>query len=70
MSNWVSIEDRLPDVDVLVLIHHTFYRVNSITTAFMHTDGDFETEGDVVGCELVTHWQPLPEPPKNQPGGK
>lgn len=59
---WISVEDRLPEVDetgytyVLVCMDDEF-----ITTADFTTDESFglwEDSGE------VTHWMPLPEPPK------
>lgn len=66
MSEWISVEERLPDdmdaevtVDALAyedgVIHQAFYDKSS--GVWIDTDGD-ELHGE------VTHWMPLPEPPK------
>jgi hypothetical protein len=53
MGEWIPVDERLPDEEVRVLA----------------TDGDkvFESEywsGRWEWCADVTHWMPLPEPPK------
>ena len=70
--SWISVEDRLPDGAQRVLVNHKLcgrivaglvgnYDVNTgVFTPIrwgVINDIDFEFED-------VTHWQPLPEPPK------
>ena len=69
---WIPVTERLPDkefweyqkkygqdnMEVLVMIKGA----KEATTLYYDVDGDFSDEnGDTW---LVTHWQPLPEPPK------
>ena len=62
MSEWISVKDRLPEVDEYVLMHSYSCK----------TDIGFLTEDGVFGCDVgyyleigdVTHWMPLPEQPK------
>ena len=64
-TNWVSVEDRLPEVYtarssdwVLVLTRDGAQHI--ATYDHKHKDWDSNSNrGDIV-----THWQPLPEPPK------
>jgi hypothetical protein len=67
-DGWISVEDRLPDnyVGVLVYIENQ----DTIANAHREQNGDWvafydntliTNEGKEKG---VTHWQPLPEPPK------
>lgn len=65
MSEWISIKDRLPDVigDYLCYddgagIAWAFFN-SAKQWAYSHLDGD---NGYYV---FVTHWMPLPEPPKD-----
>ena len=59
MNNWISVEDRLPDVDREVLINsHGFCYVT------YHCGEYWETEDLECSEDSITHWQPLPEPPK------
>lgn len=56
-NGWVSVETKLPDdhIDVIVLRNG---EVNCLRFAYGNFyDFGYEQDG-------VTHWQPLPEPPK------
>lgn len=66
MSNWISVEDRLPEhgEKVLTIKSNGVFLVSHI----IHHDEGFTpnwqyTITDRIGVN-VTHWQPLPEPPK------
>lgn len=56
--NWISVKDKLPGPleDVLVC-----YTCGKVTCGYKHYSGDWSLEG-LYGP--VTHWMPLPEPPK------
>ena len=61
-AGWISVKDRLPEVGVDVLTaskagYESFYMVDCIV------NGDWWLQ---AGEEVlpVTHWMPLPEPPK------
>lgn len=61
MSEWISVEERLPPEDQLVLCwcddgDNAACEVSSHHNSFF-TDWTFE-------LLPVTHWMPLPEPPK------
>ena len=68
MSEWISVEDRLPEdrgwdpecsVNVL-----TYCAAGFVDIGFYAHDVEFWCSG--VGDELeetITHWQPLPAPP-------
>lgn len=62
---WISVKDRLPEVDQGILL----YWNDDICTGYLTKYGN-----DFIFCdgftddyekEFVTHWMPLPEPPKN-----
>ena len=49
LSDWISVEDRLPKAQTLVITYNE--------------DGEFETDyAPFLG--RITHWQPMPNPPK------
>ena len=61
VQEWVSVDDRLPDDDEVVIIC---------------TDKNFVYAGELIGdtwfldndswTATVTHWMPMPEPPKGE----
>ena len=61
VQEWISVDDRLPKKDEIVIIC---------------TDKNFIYAGELVGdtwfldndswTETVTHWMPLPQPPKGE----
>lgn len=66
-DKWISVEDRLPEdeEDKLILLigwdDMLFQRVA------LHNDSDKNWYGwDSTKYNTVTHWQPLPEPPKKK----
>ncbi len=65
---WISVKDRLPEVDVEILFfcgtrirfgEYVWYGLN---------EGDYRWRDAVFGDYLIdiTHWMPLPEPPKDK----
>ena len=69
-SGWISVDERLPDQyeDVLGFCHYVYESggvFDLILTMKLTTDGKFVP----FNCSplkegIVTHWMPLPEPPK------
>ena len=61
VQEWVSVDDRLPDDDEVVIIC---------------TDKNFVYAGELIGdtwfldndswTATVTHWMPIPQPPKGE----
>lgn len=67
-KGWIGAEDRLPDKSQKVLV---FYKAlgqeNNIHNDVMATNWRTK-KGDFIPCDgyKVTHWRPLPEPPKGE----
>lgn len=66
LDNWISVEERLPEVDprygeIEVLVHMDDGFIATTTYAESSTSIGFELWAE---SGEVTHWQPLPEPPK------
>lgn len=64
LNNWISVKDRLPPKDTIVL----FYRPTIFTAVmygFWDNDRWYEA-GDIVAIlpDEVTHWMPLPKLPE------
>ncbi|WGE69866.1 DUF551 domain-containing protein [Actinobacillus equuli subsp. haemolyticus] len=61
VNNWISVKDELPDEDIDVLIYgykRSEFRLVSIS---FYSEGKFNLPDSFT----ITHWQPLPEPPKS-----
>lgn len=55
LQEWISVAKRLPDIGVEVLVYSENFGI--------HVD---YYDGDAFGYFHVTHWTPLPEPPKGE----
>ena len=59
---WISVEDKLPENDKSVL---GFHRSCYVSMVFHAQEGSFrEMWGDTD--LYITHWMPLPKPPKTE----
>ena len=72
MSNWISVKDKMPESKKGVIIHLTsgFITVGYLTSNTPH-ERKWQLFGDKVTLFVedateVSHWQPLPEPPKRE----
>ena len=70
-NQWISVKDRLPDVDDFIIANFR-NRPNFIARAWKFTVHNKEgawckyTGGEVTLIKHNTHWMPLPSPPKEQ----
>lgn len=62
VDRWISVEDRLPDDCVEVLVHDTDCGV--IIGWYDKKDNCFACEF-ISPLDAVTHWMPLPKPPQD-----
>ena len=67
MSEWISVKDRLPEESGTYLAY-TEYIIYVLKYSAIHklfnVYDSFEEETAQKLCINVTHWMPLPEPPK------
>ena len=71
VPHWISVEERLPefDIDVLVFATGDFGSVITITSYSDHLHG-FNIKGWVSPWQYfhknytITHWMPIPQPPE------
>lgn len=66
MNEWISVKDRLPECGVNVLVTDG---IHQMVTWCEFVDGTFQWVDNFieyvnVRFKPVTHWMPLPEPPK------
>lgn len=61
MVEWISVKDRLPEEDKDVLAYNGVYMIIAAYTT-NPTKYWYTITGSVM--RTITHWMPLPEPPK------
>ena len=64
---WISVKDRLPDIDKdgELVLYYEFN--NEIGVGYLEDDKWYNYDsGWELDKSVVTHWMPLPEPPKEQ----
>lgn len=65
-QEWISVEERLPETDTRVLV---YMHENRMSYTKIDTDRIVARKWVRWG-DLVTHWMPLPEPPKMKGGSE
>lgn len=64
-TSWISVKDRLPEDDATYLVYGR--NGYGIVFAVYYGDGEWLTCDDLTNItRFVTHWMPLPEPPKEE----
>lgn len=65
MSEWISVNDRLPELQTYVLVVVDLGNNDLVVTIGSRSGntGEFRHNYRVMGS-TVTHWMPLPEPPR------
>lgn len=61
IQQWISVEERLPEPTVDVLVHYEDGEID--IDAWYRMFGRFIMENE---NHRITHWMPLPEPPKGE----
>jgi len=66
MSDWISVDERLPDWGRLVLTWKSGQEMRGQTEILMIHDGvwSVRNQSRIYAIDAVTHWMPLPDPPK------
>ena len=66
-QEWISVDDRLPEKEGVYLVHTT-YNIIETEVFYISKHDDISYWWDLDG--MVTHWMPLPEPPKMKGGAE
>ena len=67
---WISVDERLPELSTLVICYCNNGFINSGYLNYPGTKDNFNLCSTGLlkyfscGSETVTHWMPMPEPPK------
>ena len=61
-SRWISMEEKLPEEGLSVIVHCSDGRVRE---SWMRNGFFRDAAGRHIGIR-ITHWMPLPEPPKEE----
>ena len=62
VQEWISVKDRLPeDQEEVLVCTRSKNGIRNIDKGYMAIDRFIHR-----GCAEVTHWMPLPEPPKGE----
>ena len=64
-DKWISVEERLPEEDVVVMCRH---KAREYPLFLRWNEGGlcWEDNAWIYGAGPITHWMPLPEPPKEE----
>lgn len=67
MPKWIPVEERLPEVFQHVLANIPGMSPHpTVQEAFREKNGMWYSNGFRYGADEITHWMPLPEPPKEE----
>lgn len=66
LPRWISVEERLPEKGVFVVVYYGHF-IGNLMDVYMW-DGECwrSSSGYLEDAENITHWMPLPEPPKEE----
>lgn len=69
MAEWISVNDRLPELEetVLVLDRRGNMMVRTMRRLASEQEPSFRPDG-LVPQKHITHWMPLPKPPEEGGG--
>ena len=67
VPEWISVDDRLPEPFVSVLVHMPGEEpFPTVHEGFISNDGIWQSAMFRREPGDVTHWQPMPQPPKGE----
>ena len=67
VQEWISVDDRLPEPYVSVLVYMPGEKpCPTVRRGFISNDGIWQSAMFRREPGEVTHWQPMPQPPKGE----
>lgn len=73
MAEWISVKDKLPEAEGIYVCYakkDNFSFLDTLRFRLNHKGKkcfcDYDAELDYFEINYVTHWMPLPEPPKGE----
>jgi hypothetical protein len=70
VQEWISVKDRLPEGECLAVSMQKGHSYKEMLVGYVYADAYSDTlytaESDGEVLRNVTHWMPLPEPPKGE----
>ena len=67
VQEWISVDDRLPEPYVSVLVNMPGEKpFRTVREGFISNDGIWQSAMIRREPGEVTHWQPIPQPPKGE----
>jgi hypothetical protein len=65
MPRWIPVSERLPEARDHVIVYAGFFQpFNEVS--YIDAEGKWRFAYDDTEVPIVTHWMPLPEPPKEE----
>ena len=70
-NKWISVDDQFPQDNGYALVYINKYKQDAIREYYYCGNGEWEDETGwaTTECFGITHWMPLPEPPKEDQYG-
>lgn len=65
MNDWISVKDRLPEIEAYVLVHYENEKIKPIDIGYYSLAAKMWNVG-YIKTGIVTHWMPLPAPPEGE----
>ena len=64
VQEWIPVTERLPEEWTDVLVFSRFGFIETAVYTGAHGKWRIGWNGDMIEADSITHWMPLPEPPK------